>query len=69
MAKFKTCGNIFGQTPEDMEEMHSVMSAAGYEFAYITPQSATLIKEIQTEGETQNGSEEGLGGESEAEES
>ena len=68
MAKLKTCGNIFGQTPEDMEELHDALSEAGYEFAYITPQSATIVKEIQTEGEEQDGSEEELGGEPEAEE-
>lgn len=45
MAKYKTCGQIFGQTPEDMEELHAALSAAGYEFAYIMPQSATIIKE------------------------
>ena len=48
MGKYKTCGQIFGQTPEDMEELHAALSAAGYEFAYIMPQSATIIKEVVT---------------------
>ena len=32
----KTIGNIYAQTEEEMENMHEVLSNAGYDFAYIT---------------------------------
>lgn len=44
----KTIGNIYAQTQEEMENMHEVLSNAGYDFAYITPQSATIVKEVVT---------------------
>lgn len=50
----KTCGNIYSQSLDEMEAMHEVLGAAGYDFAYITPQSATIVKEVVTL-EEQNG--------------
>lgn len=44
----KACGQIFGQTQEDMADLYEVLSDAGYDFAYITQNNATIVKEVQT---------------------
>ncbi len=51
----KACGQVFGQTKEDMDELYEVLNSAGYDFAYITPQNATIVKEVQTLVEVTNG--------------
>lgn len=44
----KTCGNISSTSQEEMETMHEALLAAGYDFAYITPQMATIVREVTT---------------------
>ena len=54
----KTCGNIYSQSQEEMEEMHGAMAAAGYDFAYLNPLSATIVKKVVSLEENNNGQSE-----------
>ena len=43
---FKVCGNLYGQTKVDFEEMRQVLEASGYQVAYQSEIGGVVIKEM-----------------------
>ena len=44
-----TYGQVFAQTKERMEELENALNNAGFQFAYLNQQTATIIKEVPDE--------------------